>query len=107
MISRPDFLILGGQHEGKFWLLASRHLRHVEVDERHEYEDIYLWQYREPYRRILGRIDIDINANVRDYVMVVGDSYAQVWEDLFRQWAPSSQPELPGQRELNGFRELE
>lgn len=84
MSAKPDFVIAGGQQDGKFVLIASRRLEDVEITEKREYLD----EWRRYGYKLLAYEKIDIKASVHDYVVIAADSYAQAWSDLFAQWSP-------------------
>lgn len=105
MPNRPDFIVIGGQFDGKVWLLASRKLRSTEIHEQYETEDIYsdgrFGVTPGFHRTILRDRYIDIKTRVSDYMQVIAASYPEAWASLFEMWSPSGgDPELPGQRAL-------
>ncbi|MCV7226079.1 hypothetical protein [Mycolicibacterium komossense] len=94
MSERPDFVMVGGQSDGKFFLLASKSLNHVELSmERDRIQAYGVWP--EPW----GRPRHTVTADMRDYVTIIADSYAQAFRDLFDVWDP-----MPGRAEIAGVR---
>ena len=93
---RPDFVMAGGQSDGRFYLLASKSLTEVELRfERDRIETGY------GLPKAWGRERHFVTAEMRDYVMVVGDSYAQCFTDLFAEWDPTpDRPSIAGQAAL-------
>ena len=81
----PDFVMVGGQHDGKVYLFASKTLTEaelrVEADELDHYPE--WWMPRQPprYRHY-------VTAEMRDFVQVVADTYAEAFATLFEQWTP-------------------
>ena len=99
--AKPDFVIVGGQQGDKFFLLASRKVGQISISSSIEYEDIYSMWGAELLRSIAKSRSTEISADVKDFIMVLGDSYAQVWEELFRCWSPPGPPEIEGQKAIN------
>lgn len=86
---RPDFTIIGGQFDGKVWLLASKTLTHFELEHTTDYDDVYSWWgEREPIRSIPRARRIEFHCGVRDYVQVIADTYGEAWAMLFDEWTP-------------------
>ncbi|AYD84639.1 hypothetical protein SEA_PAITO_55 [Mycobacterium phage Paito] len=84
---RPDFVMVGGQQDGKVYLLASKTLTEVELRmERDRLDNRYGWP--KPW----GPERHFVTAEMRDYVMVVGDSYAEAFRTLFEEWSPEPEP---------------
>lgn len=87
---RPDFVMVGGQADGKFYLLASKTLTEVELRIEAERPD-WFNRYDDRLYRPLERHFV--TAEMRDYVLVVADSYAEAFRTLFDRWSP--EPERP------------
>ena len=98
MLSRPDFVVAGGQVGGKVYLWASRSLRSVSMSVEYGTQDIYSSLGID--RTILNSERTVLNADLRNMVMVEADSYPEAWDLLFREWAPPGPPEIEGRRAL-------
>lgn len=96
MTERPDFIIVGGHHQGKVYLIASREVREATVETTHDYELAY-WGSRRT-----TPIDerTDISAEVRGYDMVIANTYGEAWSTLFGQWSPPGRPEISNAKAL-------
>lgn len=90
MSQRPDFVMVGGQSDGKFFVMASKTLTEVEL--RVESERPY-FLYGDRHHRMQPRDRHFITAEMRDYVTVVGDSYAEAFRTLFEEWSPEPDPQ--------------
>ena len=88
----PDWVMLGiPMPDGRFAIYASTELNHAEL--RHEIEEpdwITGWHSR---IRTPGRTIVELTVNMRTYVIVTADSYAQAFDRLFAHWSP--QPVRP------------
>lgn len=93
MTECPDFIILGGYHNGQVYLIASREVLRAQLDTTRNYEAV---SWRDPLH--LRDERTDISAEVRGYVVVMADTYQHAWESLFRQWSPPGRPELATSR---------
>ena len=99
MSGRPDFVMVGGQSDGMFYLIASKALTEVElrVEAEHldELFDFRMGRQKPVYRQFL-------TAEMRDYVVVAGRDYAEAFRTLFEEWTPGAgdQPAIAGQRAL-------
>lgn len=88
MNSRPDFAMVGGQSDGKFYVIASKTLTQAELS----YEADYLDRMYFDRGRVLDRQWYTLSAEMRDITMVVGDSYAECFATLFAEWDPTPEP---------------
>ncbi|MCV7004600.1 hypothetical protein [Mycobacterium gordonae] len=97
MSERPDFVMVGGQDAGKFYLLASKSLTEVELRMEAERPDWLNYRYMLPPRERHF-----VKAEMRDYVVVMADSYSEAFRTLFEVWSPESGDVAidAGQREL-------
>lgn len=99
MSERPDFVMVGGQNAGKFYLLASKSLTDVELRMEAERPDLFDRFYRHLYPPLQRHF---VKAEMRDYVVVMADSYSEAFRTLFEVWSPESGDVAidAGQREL-------
>lgn len=81
--------MVGGQQDGKVYLIASKSLTEVELrTEVDRPEFLYGTLHRaRPRERFF------ITAETRDVVMVVGDTYAEAFATLFEDWTPEPRPQ--------------
>lgn len=85
---RPDFAMVGGQSDGKFYVIASKTLTQAELSYEVEYRDrLY---FERSWTR--DREWYTLSAEMRDITMVVGDSYADCFASLFAEWDPTPAP---------------
>ena len=82
----PDFIVLGGEFDGKVYLVASKSLREATLREESEYPENF---YGLPRRFRDEIIRIFIEAEMRDYVIVSANTYPEAWDTLFKCWQPS------------------
>jgi hypothetical protein len=86
---RPDFVMVGGQQDGRVYLVASKSLSEVELRAEVDRPEFLYGTLH----RVLPRERYFITAETRDFVMVVGDSYAEAFATLFEEWTPEPQPQ--------------
>jgi hypothetical protein len=99
--SSPDFVMIGGQSDGKVYLLASTELRHIELKTELENMNLYS-HYIGPIPTRSPSYRHTITAEMRSYVQVVADTYPQAFETLFNQWAPQTKANaIDGQKAIN------
>lgn len=90
--TRPDFAMVGGQSDGKFYIIASKTLTQAEL----RWEADYLEPLYFGAGRMLDRQFYTLTAEMRDITMTVGDSYAEAFRTLFDEWSPEpDRPALP------------
>lgn len=82
--------MVGGQQDGKFYLIASKSLSEVELRTEVERPEFL---YGGLHRACRPRERHFITAETRDVVMAVGDSYAEAFRTLFEEWTPEPQPQ--------------
>lgn len=94
MSTRPDFAMVGGQSDGKFFVIASKTLTQAELSYQAEYLDRLYWDAG-PIR---DREWYTLTAEMRDITLVTGDSYAECFQTLFAEWDPTPDQPAIGSR---------
>jgi hypothetical protein len=85
--STPDWVMLGvPTPNGQVAVYASKELNHAELT--HETEmDEYLWLWSDLIQRVPRR-RIELTVEMRTYVVVIADTYAEAFRILFDEWSP-------------------
>ena len=96
----PDFVVVGGQVDGKVVLVASRTLEDVELRYDAAMPD---FSRRYGIGPPPGPPIHTITAVSRDMITVVGDNYPEAWQTLFECWSPPA----PRRAELERTLEIE
>lgn len=97
--SKPEFVILGAQVEHKCVLVASQELTEVEIRENFE---------REQFEWIQDTTDhkIELTANLKSYVTIYANTWAEAWELLFQVWTPADKSAGEIKREVRQIRDV-
>lgn len=86
--STPDWVMLGvPTPDGRVAVYASKELNQAELTHETEFDDIYAWY--EPVIRV-PRHRIELTVEMRTYVVVTADTYAQAFRVLFDEWSPET-----------------
>lgn len=101
---RPDWVMLGvPQPNGKGAIFASTDLTEAELRHETEMDKWARWSLVPPTRHLVTRIFLEVQ--MRTYVMVVADTYAEALATLLREWKPERQSQHA--LDLSGPREIE
>jgi hypothetical protein len=85
--STPDWVMLGvPTPDGKVAIYASKELNHAELTHEIEQDDVF-WRY-DQRPRFPPRTRIELTVEMRTYVIVTADTYAQAFRVLFDEWSP-------------------
>ena len=89
--------MVGGQFNGKVYLLASKTLTEVELRSEADEIDMGYRRYRYPappptYRHF-------VTAEMKDWIQVVADSYAEAFSTLFDQWTPGQRAQIESRQQ--------
>lgn len=97
---RPDFVMVGSHlPNGKVCLFASKSLTEAEL--RTESEEFDSLDHRYNTTTFEPRYRYFVTAEMRDWVQVVADDYAEAFRILFERWTPTGgQPQLENRLEL-------
>lgn len=86
-LQRPDWVMLGVQHENGVLVFASNMLSQAELRAEYDrYEDITNGPFL--FARPL-RARFFIEAEMKQYVMIFGADYADAIRRLFDEWSPT------------------
>jgi hypothetical protein len=92
--STPDWVMLGvPTPNGQVAIYASKELNHAELTHETDEDDLREW-LAWPVSRV-PRQRIELTVEMRTYVVITADTYAQAFRVLFDEWSPE-----PGRSEL-------
>ncbi len=87
LADRPDWVICGIPWDGKVAILASTELDRAELEaQRDIFDPIDPYDFTEPIR--LSPTRYTLTVQMRQFVLVVADTYEQAFRSLFEQWTP-------------------
>lgn len=105
---KPDFVVAGGQHDGYVFLIASKTLLRIKLEEKFQpvgqmgYSPLDNFRFARPLDPQMA-----LTAIFKDYVVIRAENYPEAWKALFEMWSPERGPhvvthELSGQQEMCG-----
>lgn len=92
---RPDWVVLGSPHQNGVMILASKDLTQAELE--FERDDLMAWGRVEA---VASHYRITLTVEMRTYVVVFADTYAEAWQRLFQQWQPEEPTAIEGRRAI-------
>lgn len=82
---KPDFAVVGGQHGGGVYLIASNTLKSAKIETVHE----RCWRSLDPISRVFADESWTVfNLASNDLVVVIAPTYREAWVKLFEIWSP-------------------
>jgi hypothetical protein len=107
--SRPDWVMVGmPMDDGRVRLIASKELNYAELQVKIGHQDIF--EGIAPVRAVVTSREILLTTDMRTFILIEADTYADAFSELFRQWSPERgrhpaiEPGLPqierGRKEL-------
>ena len=85
--NEPDFVIIGFQDEGYVYLMGSRTMTEMELEENTEWPDPFDPFYRYRTTGLLPRTEIFLHGKLKSYVIVRAESYSEAFATIINGWA--------------------